>query len=82
MEVGLYLPVYRRSFRGGYSIFSPWRLSRFVTKLFIYTCMLKITYFAAESSDFPDVYDDNGCYLFTDSEYEGHFVSILFHIKM
>ena len=28
MEVGLYLPVYRRSFRGGNSIFSPWRLSR------------------------------------------------------
>ena len=34
MEVELYLPVYRRSFRGGNSIFSPWRLSRFVTKLF------------------------------------------------
>ena len=36
MEVGLYLPVYRRAFRGGNSIFSPWRLLRFVTKLF--TC--------------------------------------------
>ena len=34
MEVGLYLPVYSRSFRGGNTIFSPWRLSRFVTKLF------------------------------------------------
>ena len=34
MEVGLYLPVYRLSFRGGNSIVSPWRLSRFVTKLF------------------------------------------------
>ena len=33
MEVGLYLPVYSRSFRGGNTIFSPWRLSRFVTKL-------------------------------------------------
>ena len=39
MEVWLYLPVYRRSFRGGNSICSPWRLSRFVTKLFI--CQLQ-----------------------------------------
>ena len=35
MEVELYLPVYSRSFRGGNTIFSPWRLSRFVTKLFL-----------------------------------------------
>ena len=36
MEAELYLPVYRQSFREGNSIFSPWRLSRFVTKLFKY----------------------------------------------
>ena len=35
MEAELYLPVYRRSFRGDNSIFSPWCLSCFVTKLFI-----------------------------------------------
>ncbi len=34
MEAGLYLPVYCRCFRGSNSIFSLWRLSRFVTKLF------------------------------------------------
>ena len=44
MEVGLYLPVYRRSFRGDNSIFSPWRLLRFVTKLFIYTYVLFFQY--------------------------------------
>ena len=44
MEVGLYLPVYRRSFRGGNSIFSPWRLSCFVTKLFIYNSPQKFSY--------------------------------------
>ena len=32
MEVGLYLPVYSRSFREGNTIFSPWRFSCFVTK--------------------------------------------------
>ena len=37
MEAGLYLPVYCRCFRGSNSIFSLWRLSRFVTKLFKYT---------------------------------------------
>ena len=35
MEVGLYLPVYSRSFRGGNTIVSPCRLSRFVAKLFL-----------------------------------------------
>ena len=30
------MPAYRRHFRGGKSIFSLWRLSRFVTKPFIY----------------------------------------------
>ena len=35
MDVGLYVPVYSRSFRGGNTIFSPWRLSRFVTKLML-----------------------------------------------
>ena len=34
MEVGLYLPVYSRSFRGGNTIFSPW--------LFIYSRILTI----------------------------------------
>ena len=38
--MGLYLPVYSRSFRRGNTIFSPWRLSRFVTKLFIYIVLL------------------------------------------
>ena len=38
MEAELYLPVYPRSFRGGNSIFSPWRLSRFVTKPFTSKC--------------------------------------------
>ena len=31
---GIVFPVYRRCFRGGNSIFSLWRLSCFVTKLF------------------------------------------------
>ena len=37
MEAGLYFPIYRRCFRGGNSICSLGRLSRFVTKLFIFT---------------------------------------------
>ena len=40
MEAGLHLPAYRRPFRGGKSIVSLWRLSRFVTKLFVSPSML------------------------------------------